>query len=77
MDSSYKLSLFVLPRDDHAYGHNLPSVDRFSGEGNDHSVSIEVRANGLSDPAGVGLLSDMVGLLQSCIDFQEVIKFLR
>ena len=26
--------------------------------------------------AGLGLLSEGVGLLQSCIDFQEVIKFL-
>lgn len=37
----------------------------------------EVRANGLSQEAGVGLLSEQVGLLKSCIDFQEVIKFLR
>jgi hypothetical protein len=37
----------------------------------------KVRANGLSERAWVGLLSERVGLLQSCIEFQEVIKFLK
>jgi len=35
-----------------------------------------VRANGLSLSLGLGLLSGMVGLLQSCIEYQEVIEFL-
>ena len=76
MDPTDVLGFLVFPCDNHANGHNMASVDTFGGKGNDHSVSPEVRANGLSDAAGLGLLSEGVGLLQSCIDFQEVIKFL-
>jgi len=34
-------------------------------------------ANGLSGRLGLGLLSDVVGLLRSCVEFQEVIVFSR
>jgi hypothetical protein len=34
-----------------------------------------VRANGLSEDLPLGLLSAMVGLLRSCVDYQEVIDF--
>jgi len=32
-----------------------------------------VRANGLQAQSVLGLLSDIVGLLRSCVDYQEVI----
>ena len=91
MDASDMAGLFVFTCDNHAYGHNLSSVDAFTARGNDDSgfsstmagrepvtptLPAAVRANGLSDLAGLGLLSEAVGLLKSCIDFQEVIKFL-
>ena len=34
-----------------------------------------VRANGLRARGVLGLLSDMVGLLRSCVEYQEVIVF--
>ncbi|SLM47958.1 protein of unknown function [Nitrospira japonica] len=34
-----------------------------------------VRANGLSKDVMLGLLSAIVGLLRSCVDYQEVIDF--
>ena len=35
-----------------------------------------VRANGLQAQSVLGLLSDIVGLLRSCVDYQKVIIFL-
>ena len=58
------------------------SVRRASSE-NEHArarhgfpqAKKEVRANGLSKDALLGLLSATVGLLRSCVDYQEVIDF--
>jgi hypothetical protein len=84
MNASHESGLFIFARNNHAYRHILRSLDAFLRQGNDHRLAgrnstaepLVVRANGLPDRRGLGLLSDKVGLLQSCIDFQEVIKFL-
>ncbi len=66
----------------------VSSLDRFCGIGNlsfqSHapvacsataktSRNAPVRANGLRACGVLGLLSGMVGLLRSCVDYQEVI----
>jgi hypothetical protein len=65
----------------------LASVDRFFAKGNVHLPCDRIGCIlGAVSRLGrmayrireeLGLLSDRVGLLQSCIEYQEVIKFLR
>jgi hypothetical protein len=89
MNTADMCARIVFPRYEHSQRH-FSSVNGFEFIGNRFGrfvSKIEVincfeagnlrnlGANGLSGPLSLGLLSDAVGLLRSCYDFQGVIEF--
>ena len=82
MNPTYLGVPFVLPWNNHTQCH-ADSVDRFPLMGNRRMILTRALgqdtgifgANGLLPKDRLGLLSVVVGLLRSCVEYQEVIQF--